>query len=187
MQVRDLSRNEHVSKRFNHLLLPRSIKGVIVGKSGCSKTNLLLNLLLRSGWLDYKKLTVFEKSLFQPEYRISAFKKAFEEKLPKEAIMRLFDLREEVMKLDVSSSALVEEWAKEIQNKYDIECSFYESSEDVNDPSDMNSSNKNLMLFDDLLLEKRNKCESYYIRGRHSNVDCFYLLQNYFNIKRDFY
>ena len=182
MQVRDLSWNEHVSRRFNHPLLPRSIRGVIVGKSGCGKTILLLNLLLRSGWLDYNKLAVFGKSLFQPEYRI--LKKAFEEKLPKEAIMRLFDLRDEVMKLDVSPSALVEEWAKEIQNKSDIECGFYESSEDVPDPSEMNSSNKNLMIFDDLLLEKQNKCESYYIRGRHSNVDCFYLSQNYFKLPR---
>ena len=182
MQVRDLSWNEHVSKRFNHPLLPRSIRGVIVGKSGCGKTTLLLNLLLRSGWLDYNNLAVFGKSLFQPEYRI--LKKAFEEKLPKEAIMRLFDLRDEVMKLDVSRSALVEEWAMEIQNKSDIDCSFYESSEDVPDPSEMNSSNKNLMIFDDLLLEKQNKCESYYIRGRHSNVDCFYLSQNYFKLPR---
>ena len=30
----------------------------------------------------------------------------------------------------------------------------------------------------------RNTCESYYVRGRHSNVDCFYLAQNYFNLLR---
>ena len=40
------------------------------------------------------------------------------------------------------------------------------------------------MVFDDLLLEKQNKCECYYIRGRHSNVDCFYLSQNYFKLPR---
>jgi len=40
------------------------------------------------------------------------------------------------------------------------------------------------MIFDDLLLEKQNKCESYYVRGRHSNVDCFYLCQNYFKLPR---
>ena len=34
----------------------------------------------------------------------------------------------------------------------------------------LSSENKNLMIFDDVLLEKQNKCESYYIRGRHSNV-----------------
>ena len=40
------------------------------------------------------------------------------------------------------------------------------------------------MIFDDLLLEKQNKCECYHIRGRHSNVDCFYLSQNYFKLPR---
>ena len=40
------------------------------------------------------------------------------------------------------------------------------------------------MVFDDLLLEKQNTCESYYVRGRHSNVDCFYLAQNYFKLPR---
>ena len=43
---------------------------------------------------------------------------------------------------------------------------------------------KNLMVFDDLLLEKQITCESYYIRGRHSNVDCFYLAQNYLKLPR---
>ena len=40
------------------------------------------------------------------------------------------------------------------------------------------------MVFDDLLLERQNKCEAYYTRGRHSNVDCFYLAQNYFKLPR---
>ena len=40
------------------------------------------------------------------------------------------------------------------------------------------------MVFDDLVLEKQNICESYYVRGRHSNVDCSYLAQNYFKLPR---
>ena len=40
------------------------------------------------------------------------------------------------------------------------------------------------MIFDDLILEKQNTCEKYYVRGRHSNVDCFYLCQNYFKLPR---
>ena len=159
MDVTDLSWNEIVRKRFNNQLLPKSIRGVIIGKSGCGKTTLLLNLLLRPGWLDYNKLAVFGKSLFQPEYRI--LKKAFEEKLPKELIMRLFEMRDEVIKLDISPSALVEEWAKEVKDKSDIECSFYESAEDVPDPRDLSAENKNLMIFDDLLHENQNKCESF--------------------------
>ena len=82
----DLSRNEVTSKRFNHPLLPRSIRGTIVGKSGCGKPTLLLNLLRKPGWLDDDNLSVFRKSLFQTEYRI--LEKAFEENLPKECILR---------------------------------------------------------------------------------------------------
>ena len=52
MEIADLFWNEVISKRFNNPLLPRSIRGIIVGKSGCGKTTLMLNLLLRPGWLD---------------------------------------------------------------------------------------------------------------------------------------
>ena len=67
MEITDLSWNENLTNRFNNPLLPRSIRGLIVGKSGCGKTTLLLNLLLKPGWLDYDTLFVFGKSLFQPE------------------------------------------------------------------------------------------------------------------------
>ena len=33
-------------------------------------------------------------------------------------------------------------------------------------------------------IEKQNTCDSYYVRGRHNNVDCFYLAQNYFKLPR---
>ena len=94
METDDLSWNEVTLKRVNDPLLPRSIRGIIVGKSGCGKTTLLLNLLLKPEWLDYDNLYVFEKSLFQPEYQI--LKKAFEENLPKECILRLFQMRDEI-------------------------------------------------------------------------------------------
>ena len=68
METADLSWNEVTSRRFNHPLLPRSIRGIVVDKSGCGKMTLLLNLLLRLGWLDHDNLCVFGKSLFQPEY-----------------------------------------------------------------------------------------------------------------------
>ena len=74
--------------------------------------------------------------------------------------------------------------AKDIRKKSNVECKFYESAEDVPDPRELSSEKKNLMVFDDLLHEKQITCESYYVRGRHSNVDCFYLTQNYFTLPR---
>ena len=63
-------------------------------------------------------------------------------------------------------------------------CNFYQSAEDLPDPRELSSEKKNLKVFGDLLLEKQNTCESYYARGRHSNVDCFYFAQNYFKLPR---
>ena len=92
MQVIDLSWTEKSTKRENHPLLPRSIRGILIGKSGSGKTTLLLNLLLQPGWLDYDNLFIFGKSLFQPEYKI--IRKAFEQQLPKEKILELFSLND---------------------------------------------------------------------------------------------
>ena len=98
--------------------------------------------------------------------------------------MRIFENRDEIIKLNASPLAIIENMAKEFVDKPDIECKFYETADDVPDPHDLKYTNKNLMIFDDLLLEKQNKCEAYYVRGRHSNVDCFYLAQNYFKLPR---
>ena len=91
-----------------------------MGKSGCGKTTLLLNLLLRPGWLDYSKLSVFGMSLFQPEYRI--LRKGFEEQLPKETIMRVVENRDEIQPQQISPIQLLEELAK---TKEPIKCNFY--------------------------------------------------------------
>jgi hypothetical protein len=182
MEVKDLSWNDTRSKKCNSDFLPSSIRGLLIGKSGCGKTTLLLNLLLRPGWLDYNNLQVFSKSLFQPEYRI--IKMAFENKLPKEAIIEIFNVQGEMMSKNVSPALVVAAMAENLEKKADIECSFFENANDVPDPSSLDREKKNLMIFDDLQLEKQSKCETYYIRGRHSNVDCFYLAQNYFKIPR---
>ena len=146
MEIANLSWNEVISKRFNNRFLPRSIRGIIVGKSGCGKTTLLLNLLLRPGWLDYDNLFVFGKSLFQPEYRI--LKKAFEEELPKEYILRLFNMRDEIQNSKIPPSLVVQEWAKLIKKKSNLNCNFFfETASDIPDPRDLNSEDKNLMIF----------------------------------------
>ena len=150
MEVKNLAWNENLSKRCNHLLLPRDIRGLIIGKSGCGKTTLLINLLLRSDWLDYSNINIFGKSLFH------ILKKAFEEKLSKEVIIRLFENQNEITDMGISPISVVEEVAKDIRDKSDVDCKFYQSAEDVPDPRELSSEKKNVMVFDDLLLEKQN-------------------------------
>ena len=86
---------------------------------------------------------VFGKSLFQPEYQI--LKKALEEQLPKEVILRFFNNQDEIMQRnDVSPIQLLELIAKTQRDKSDIECKFYESPSDVLDPKELSSDKKKL-------------------------------------------
>ena len=68
MEIVDLSWNKVILRRSNHRLLPKSIRGLIVGNSGCGKMTILLNLLLRPGWLDYNNIifAYSEKAFFNP-------------------------------------------------------------------------------------------------------------------------
>ena len=59
-----------------------------------------------------------------------------------------------------------------------------EDCTDIPDPSELNPEDKNLMIFDDCILEKQSKAEAYYTRGRHNNCDSFYISQNYFLLPR---
>ena len=75
-------------KRSNNPLLPNSIRGLIIGKSNCGKTTLLLNLLLKPNWLDYNHLYVFGNTLHQKEYQV--MKKALDLGLTKQQINNIF-------------------------------------------------------------------------------------------------
>ena len=115
MELNNLAWNENLSKHCNHPLLSKGIRGLITGKSGCGKTTLLINLLPRPGWLDYNNINIFGKSLFHPEYHI--LNKAFEEKLPKDVIIRLFENQSEITDFGISPISIVEEMAKDIRDK----------------------------------------------------------------------
>ena len=142
MEVKNISWDENTTNKNNNPLLPRNLRGLIVGKSGCGGiTTLLLNLLLQSGWLDYSKLSVFGKNLFQPEYKI--LRKGFEEQLPKTSMMRVFENRDEIQREEISPSVLIEATAQELaksrntRSSQPIECTFCESADNVPDPKEI--------------------------------------------------
>ena len=60
MDIKGLAWNETLSKRFNNSRFPKSVRGLIVCKSASGKKALLLNFLLRPGWLG----TCSEKACF---------------------------------------------------------------------------------------------------------------------------
>ena len=166
------------AERCHNFLLPKkSIRAIIVGKSGFGKSTLLNYLLIHPEMLDYDTLTVCGKSLHQPEYRIMRL--AFEKGLSKNQLNELF-----------KNQHILEEDPEEFIYNYDgpckggIDATFINNVEDIPDPSQHDPTRKNLLVFDDVMLGPQNKCEAYYTRGRHNNVDVFYIAQSYFRLPR---
>ena len=109
-------------------------------------------------------MRIRKKTFFNPN--IEYLKKAFEENLPKECILRLFNIRNEIQSRQIPPLAFVQERAKTMKNKSNIKCNIFESASDVPNPRELNPENKNLMIFDDLPLEKQHKCEfTFFVEG----------------------
>ena len=183
MEVKaDYAWSSNEEKRNNNPLLPNNIRGLIIGKSNCGKTTLLVNLLLQSKWLDYNHLFVFGKSLHQLEYQI--IRKGFEMKLSKEQVANIFKNKKDIKRLG-NPIKIIEKYIETGGiAKGDVKVSFYEDCNQIPDPSELKVNEKNLLILDDCLLEKQNKAEAYYTRGRHNNCDTFYISQNYFRLPR---
>ena len=166
----------NISKRYawqpvgncceNYPLLTQSLRGMVIGKSGCGKT--IFNLLLRPGWLDYNHLYVFGKSLRQQEYKV--LRKGFEGGLSKQQISTVFNSQEVLQ----SPLIAIEKYSGVRNGK--IRADFYDDCQNIPDPSALDPAQKNLLLLDDCFLGKQNKAEAYYTRGRrHNNCDTMQL------------
>ena len=169
-----------ITSRQNSPLLPNNIRGLIIGKSNCGKTTLLLNLLLQPDWLDYNHLYVFGKSLHQIEYKV--LRKGFEEGLSKRQISNLFVQQDTLSKVNLSPLEAIEEYNGVKEGG--VVASFYDDCSLIPDPSSLNIVEKNLLILDDCFLGKQNKAEAFYTRGRHNNCDTLYISQNYFRLPR---
>ena len=169
-----------LKKRNNSPLLPSNVRGLLIGKSNCGKTTLLLNMLLQSDWLDYDHLYVFGNTLHQQEYQI--LKKGFEVGLSKKQIANIFENQNEFDKVKVPPLEVIEQYTGEKKGK--IKAEFFENCASIPDPAELNVQDKNLLILDDCFLGPQNKAEAYYTRGRQNNCDTFYISQSYFRLPR---
>ena len=160
------------NSRENSPLLPRNVRGLVIGKSGCGKTTVIFNLLLQPNWLDYNHLYVFGKSLHQDK----VLRKGFEVGLSKHQISNVFANQE----ANVSPLTAIDTFSGVRTGK--INADFYDDCQDIPDPSTLDPMQNNLMLLDNCFLGKQNKVKAYYTRGRHNNCDTIYIAQNYFRL-----
>ena len=166
-------------KKNHSFQLPRDIRAIIVGKSGSGKTTLLTSLLLKPDVLDYENLMVCGKSLHQPSYKIMQL--GFDKGLSKTQIGKIF-IRKDIVMEDGGPEKVIEDYS--LTCKGGVNASFFDDVTMIPDPSEHESSCKNLLVLDDIMLGPQNKVEAYFTRGRHSNVDVIYITQSYFRLPR---
>ena len=164
--------------RKNDPLLPRNLRGLVIGKCGYGKTTVIFNLLLQPGWVNYNHLYVFGKCLHQQEYKV--FRKGLDAGLSKQQISNFFSSQEALW--NISPLTAIEKFSGVRNGK--IRVDFYDDCQDIPDPSALDPTQKNLLLLDDCFLGKQNKAEANYTRGRHNNCDTIYIAQNYFRLPR---
>ena len=165
--------------RKHCIWLPRSVRAIIVGKSGFGKTTLLTSLLLDPDVMDYEKLMICGKSLHQPEYRVMEL--GFDKGLSKNQVRRLFRDQSDVMD-NGGIKEVIENYSGIC--KGGIDALFCNDVSTILDPCEHDPSSRNLLVLDDVMLSPQNKVESYFTRGRHNNVDVIYITQSYFRLPR---
>ena len=62
--------------------------------------------------------------------------------------------------------------------------SFYNSDEPLIDPSQLDKNKSHIVIFDDVLTEDQKGITDYFCRGRHNNVNIFYLCQSIHKLKK---
>lgn len=61
---------------------------------------------------------------------------------------------------------------------------FYNANDEILDPAQLDSSKTHVVIFDDVMNEDQKVITDYFCRGRHNNVNVFYLCQSYHHLKK---
>ena len=155
---------DNLAKPFNpqnhnsgHFLMPRvPYRLIIVGGSGCGKSNLLFNMLTQ--WLSYQTLWVFAKDIEEDKYKL----------LP--------EFIEEV-----NAKRLKKDPDAEL-----VELNMSDDIDDIPDPSTIDATRQHLFVFDDMITEKHQEgISDIFIRGRKRNISTIYLSHNYSETPRN--
>jgi len=149
--ITDFSKMHSIEKAKKHAdWLPNNIFAIIAGSTGCGKTNLMLNFLLK-GWLEYYDVIIYTTTATQDAYKY------------------------------------LKEFYGELKRKNKL-ChniiTFYNDDDKIIKPSELDESKTHIMIFDDVMTEKQKVITDYFTKGRHNNVNVFYLCQSIYKLKK---
>lgn len=178
--------------RKNSPIMPKDIRCMIVGTSGCGKTSLLSQMLLEEGLLDYEKLIICCPMIEQDSYKFVI--DGFSSGCGKAILSHLVSLSQEqpfdvdhleqffvnfrVLKQYVAENKDIDDETKDLV-KFVPEVITFDQIDLVPQLHDWSKEDKKLIVFDDVLEENQKIIEPYFTKARHKNFDTIYLAQNY--------
>jgi len=142
-------------RRLHSAIFPRNVFCVIAGSTGCGKTNLMMNLLMKEQTLNYADVYVYSSTLYQPSY---------------EHLKEYYGRLETFIRQATGQAVKI--------------AHFLDADEEIVDPSTLNKNQNHVMIFDDVMLKDQTQIKDYFCRGRHNNVNVFYLCQSLHKIAK---
>ena len=130
-------------------IFPKNIFCIIAGSTGCGKTNLLIDLLKSGYKMDYRDVYIYSATLYQPAY---------------EYLMSYYGDMEKMIKHETNQTVKIGH--------------FLDPDEEIVNPETLDKNYNHVMIFDDVMHMDQKQIKDYFCRGRHSNVNVFYLVQS---------
>jgi len=180
--LRNVVLNLEKRTTFNHHEnLPNSFRMLIIGSSGSGKTTLLFQMLIESDFIDYNNLIIFTSTPKQQEYQLLYH--GFTNGLSKDSVAALTLNQKDFQGIPIE--ALCKTFSKLHPEKPTITITLSSKTNDIIHPDMLDKTKKHLIIFDDCVNESNQMIMSqYFSRGRHSNCNCIYLSQSYFDLDR---
>ena len=159
MEISDYSKRILIYPKINveqhAAIFPKNIFCVIAGSTGSGKTNLMLNLLKKEKILNYSDVYVYSSTLHQPAY---------------EYLKEYYEILETFIKFNTNQTVKI--------------AHFFDADEEIINPSELDKNKNHIMIFDDVMLKDQTVIKDYFCRGRHNNVNVFYLCQSLHKIAK---
>ena len=143
------------SERPHSAIFPKTIFAVFAGSTGSGKTNLLLNLVRQPKLLNYNHIYIYSSTLHQPAY---------------EHLKRYFADLEKLIFDDTNREVKIAQ--------------FFDADSEIMYPTELDRSKNHIMVFDDVMCNDQTVIKDYFCRGRHNNVNVFYLCQSLHKIAK---
>jgi hypothetical protein len=162
IQIDKLIDDSEEDAETNHLMPKHPFRLVISGESGCGKTNLLLNMIIK--YLSFDSLFVCAKDLQEKSYQeLKEYYELLNDKTIIQAVKKI----------------------PNVERNLNKQTEFCDNLDDMKNVDELDDNTRNLIIFDDCITEKNQELiEEMFTRGRKKNASVVYITQSFYRVPK---